>query len=86
MPKNNYLVKYRDEYVTNLKVFQYLDMADSKGDDATGENVKPKRSYIAEFIEAFPTSIEPITLTWADDNISRLAVTFKYNFWRSIEV
>lgn len=101
MPKNNlnrgdnYLVKYRDDYVTKIRVTQYLEIAEQETDFEIIENsnggatlvnpiLTPKPSYIAEFIEAFPTSVDPIALSWADDGVNRLSVNFKYSYWKPV--
>jgi hypothetical protein len=67
MPKTDFLPRYRIEYVANIEVRQYY---------STGEI-----SYLATFREAFPSSIDPIALSWGDDAINRLSVTFKYRYW-----
>jgi hypothetical protein len=69
LPKGEYeyLAKFRESYTANIEVRQFLE---------TGEI-----AYRATFFEAFPTSVAPITLNWADDGINRLNVTFKYRHW-----
>lgn len=39
------------------------------------------KSYTVTFFEAFPTSIAPMAVNWADDSFHRLAVTFRYQYW-----
>ena len=89
MPKTEFLPRYRDEYITTIKVVQYLEV--TSGDvttqtpdgDIANRNLMADVSYQAVFYEAFPTSVEPITLSWGDDNINRLTVNFKYRNWNS---
>lgn len=69
MPKTDFLPRYRIEYVANIEVRQYY---------VTGEV-----AYTAMFYEAFPSSIDPISLSWADDGINRLNVNFKYRYWKA---
>lgn len=89
MPKGNFLPKYQEEYVTTIQVVQYLE---TTSDNITAQtptgailnrNARPNIAYGAVFYEAFPYTVEPITLSWADDNINRLTVGFKYRRWSS---
>jgi hypothetical protein len=48
--------------------------------------LQPVVAQQIEFVDIFPTSIAPITLNWGDDGVNKLSVTFKYSYWREIEV
>lgn len=48
-------------------------------------NDKQLKKYI--FRDAFPTSVEAISLSWDDNNrIQEYSVTFQYNFWEAASV
>jgi len=72
LPQTNYVAKYRDEYTSTIRVSTYTDQG--------------KASHQVEFIEAFPNTVAPIALNWADDGINRVSVGFKYRKWRSLPV
>ena len=74
MPKTDFLPRYRSEYVATIEVRQFYES--SRTNEEEGDV-----SYRAMFYEAFPSSIDPITLSWADDGINRVNVTFKYRYW-----
>lgn len=74
LPKGDYdyLAEYRDNYVADIQVKSLLE---------TGEVSREFR-----LIGAFPTSVAPISLNWADDSVNRLSVTFKYTRWEEVGV
>jgi hypothetical protein len=69
LPKDRYGYKaqYRDSYVSNIEVRQFHETGDLAA------------KYT--FLEAFPSSVSPISLSWGSDEINRLNVTFKYARW-----
>lgn len=64
LPQNNYLLKYRDQYAGIINIQKYDD--------------KNNTVYAATLFDAFPNSISPISLNWADSEVSRLQVNIKY--------
>lgn len=40
-------------------------------------------SYTVTLIDAYPISVSPIMLNWADDSVNKLQVTFAYKKWLS---
>lgn len=58
---------YRNEYISTIQVIQFHD---------TGI---PSARYTFE--EAYPVALNPQPLSWGDDGIHRLSVTFKYTTW-----
>jgi hypothetical protein len=94
LPKRDYLARYRDEYVGNIDVVQYYETVDpvygalvkeSLPDSRANYNYGPEMSYRARYHEAFPASVEPIPLSWGDDSVNRVSVTFKYKHWEIID-
>lgn len=89
MPKSDFFPRYHEEYVTTIQVVQYLETTSQNiaNQDPSGsvanKNAKPNVAYGVLFYEAFPTTVEPITLSWADDAVNRLSVSFKYRRWAS---
>lgn len=80
LPKSDYgyTSKYRDEYVSNIYIKTFQETA------ADQSQTTPQISSIVRVVEAFPSSTAPISLNWAGDDISRLAVTFKYIRWELV--
>lgn len=97
MPKGDYgyFAQYRDDYVAPIQVKQYLETPATPSlfglmnkVNSAGKpfvQIPPKPAYEAKFIEAFPTSVAPVTLNWGDDAINRLNVTFKYKRWEKVK-
>jgi hypothetical protein len=96
MPKGDYgyFPQYRQSYVAPIQVRSYLETPSTPSlfglldkTNSAGQpylEIGPKIAYEAKFVEAFPTSVAPVTLNWADDGINRLNVTFKYKRWEKM--
>lgn len=63
---------YENQYSTEITIIQY---------DHTGNPI-----YRCKVIEAIPILISPMALSWQDDSVHRLQVTFQYKFWRTEEL
>lgn len=59
---------YKKSYQTDITIEHY-DLYD-------------KLNYSVKLIDAFPISINQITLAWGNDQIARLSVTFAYTRWQ----
>lgn len=71
VPINNYHLRYKNEYVSSkINITQFYE---------TGEP-----SYIVSLFNAFPITLSPLTLNWGDDGIHKLSVTFKYDYWATV--
>ena len=90
IPFNNYNPQYRDTYVSpKIEINQFAEY--SAGSTLLerfvfdrlfdAEPLKPKIIYTAALYNAFPVTIAPLQMNWADDGIHRLSVTFKYEYW-----
>lgn len=62
---NNY--SYKSDYSTIITVNQY--------------NLQNEVTYSADFIEAYPISVNQMDLDWSTDGYHRLMVTFAYTRW-----
>lgn len=98
LPKNKYdfTAAYRKDYVTTIEVKQYDE---TSGQVAQAVSAIPfvrdivdkyvdtpaATQYHVKFLEIFPTSVAPIALNWAADDINRLNVTFKYRYWNEVK-
>lgn len=72
-PKNTYDFRFLNEYSTDVNIYQFSEVADNDG--------KPKATYKATLRRAYPINVQPLALSWAEDNIHRLQVTFAYSDW-----
>lgn len=141
IPKNSYLVQYKQNYQTNITIFQYsegaaLDQRVSRGRttlgdaivDGLGEAARYKadsvisrkfgnglkgdllkglagkgidalfgeqtpfsitdldgtKIYGVQLLNAFPTTVNPLQLSWASDEIHRLQVGFRFDKWLNV--
>jgi hypothetical protein len=66
-PTNTFDFNYKDNYTSPLKVTQY-DLTNNK-------------TYILEFRNAYPISVNQLDLDWAADGHHKLTVEFAYDYW-----
>lgn len=78
-PTNLWDFNYRDQYRSTIEVFQLAMHAEQNSTDAA-----PKAVYKWTIHDAYPIVINPQPVTWADDNIQRLSVSFTYTKWTRI--
>jgi hypothetical protein len=78
IPINNYNPRYKDEYISSqIEICQFDGVA-------TSDNISSqtsKKIYSAVLFSAFPISVGTLALNWAGDDIHRLPVTFRYDYW-----
>lgn len=83
-PKNSYNFRFRNEYSTDVNIYQYSEIGESyiTGRGAEGRlEMKSVSTYRATLRQAYPINVQPLALSWAEDNIHRLQVTFAYTDW-----
>jgi len=74
-PTNSFDFSFKSDYETSIHVSQYADY---------GADKAAKETYRITLLNAYPVSISPQPMTWADDQFQRLAVTFTYYKWQRI--
>jgi hypothetical protein len=47
------------------------------------EDVKYRKIYVCSLFDAYPVAVSALPLSWADDSIQRVQVTFVYKKWES---
>lgn len=67
---SKFMNKYFDDYIGRVEIRQYGAGGDLRS--------------IHTLQEAYPISIAPISMSWADDNIARLQVTFAYRNYKVV--
>jgi len=76
-PPNDYNLFYRDDYSCDIDIFHFSDapLKEGLGDAGT------QAQYYFKLHDAYPTIVNPQTVTWADSEFLRLAVSFTYVRW-----
>jgi hypothetical protein len=72
----NFLTSFREDYATSIYIFQY-----DEGGDRSRE---PSVTFGVELIEAYPVTINSMGLTWGDESVHKLGVTFAYTYYRPL--
>jgi hypothetical protein len=73
-PVNTFDFNYRDDYRSDIDIYQYSEVADYEDDT-------PVAKYWITIKNAYPILINPQPVTWSDDQIQRLVVSFTYTHW-----
>lgn len=77
-PKDNYSVEYYNYYVVPIKIYTFAETVD--------KDLATNSEYGIELEEAYPISIDPINLTWNNQNdTASTNVTFAYREWKRIK-
>ena len=74
-PTNLWDFNYRDQYTSEINVYQLADYGASAEADA------PAAMYQWTLHQAYPIVVAPQPVTWADDNFQRISVSFTYSHW-----
>jgi hypothetical protein len=72
-PNNTWDFSYRDTYTAMIDLYQFAD----DGDDEFG----PRATYWATCHNVYPLIVNPMPMTWADDQFQRVVVSFTYTHW-----
>lgn len=92
-PPNSYHFRFPDQYYTTIEIFQYAEFGSPAGGSIKGSiNGQPRTSnptnkfnpepiYAWKFNKAWPVMVAPQPVTWMDQDILRLQVTFAYKNW-----
>lgn len=75
-PTNIYDFNYPKDYYAEIQVFQLAEFNSRSQQARSGQAV-----YSWSLHKAWPMLVSPQPVTWADDNILRLSVTFAYQSW-----
>lgn len=83
IPVNNYNPRYKNDYTSpKIEINQYTDVVkDTEVTSTTEATASSQKIYSAVLINAFPVSISPLSLNWAEDGFHRLSVGFKFDYW-----
>jgi hypothetical protein len=74
-PKNTYDFRFLNEYSSDIYIYQFSEIANA------GERGKASATYKATLRRAYPINVQSMPLSWVDENIHRLQVTFTFTDW-----
>lgn len=89
-PTNSFDFNYRKDYETTVEIMQFAEygvqpqIGPNLGTASSSTARYPKETYRITLFNAFPLLINPQPMTWADDQMQRLAVTFTYHKWKRV--
>jgi hypothetical protein len=76
-PTNTFDFNYTDVYYSTIRVFQLSEVADTSARPPRNG----KATYLWELQHAWPFQVNPQPVTWADNDVLRLNITFTYRYW-----
>lgn len=76
-PINNFNFEYAKNYYATIDVYQLSDAPKA----GTSRPTEPKATYMWSLQNAWPATVNPQPVTWADNDVLRLSVSFMYQFW-----
>lgn len=74
-PTTSFNFAYPQEYWSRIQIFQLAEYGVAKTSRA------PKATYGWTLHKAWPTLVNPQQVSWADNDILRLQITFSYKYW-----
>lgn len=74
-PTNLWDFNYHDQYRATIEIYQLAEAPEKKGDTA------PQSVYKWTCWDSYPVIVNPQPVTWADDNVQRLSISFTYSHW-----
>lgn len=83
-PLHTYDFSYRDEYRSEIDIFQFSDIENDQSlirPIEGGASESPAAVYFVTLHNAYPLLVNPQPLTWSDDQFLRVAVSFTYTNW-----
>jgi hypothetical protein len=82
-PVDSFDFNYRNEYSTSIRIFQLSEEAsETRSSQFIGRSdAVPDANYAFTLHNAYPILVNPQPHTWADDQITRLGITFTYTWW-----
>ena len=82
-PTNSFDFSYRSDYETTIEIIQLAEYGIRTGVGPSTQPARyPKETYKITLYNAFPILVNPQPMTWADDQVQRLGITFTYHKWR----
>lgn len=76
-PVNNFNFEYAKNYYADIDVYQ---LSEAPEDNQTRPTA-PKTTYMWSLKNAWPATVNPQQVTWADNDVLRLSVSFIYQYW-----
>ncbi len=88
-PTNSFNFNFRKDYETTIEIMQFSEYSAGKTQVGPNigtqrENKYPQETYRITLFNAYPLLVNPQPMTWADDQLMRLAVTFTYMKWKRV--
>lgn len=76
-PTNTFDFNYASDYYCLIQIFQLKEIPSANENPPTA----PEAAYMWELRQAWPISVGEQAVTWADNDVLRLQVTFTYRYW-----
>lgn len=79
-PVNNFNFEYAENYYCRIDLYQFSEFPMTRS-ARLGKPTAPKVQYMWSLHNAWPSTVSPQPVTWADNDVLRLSVSFIYQYW-----
>lgn len=80
-PTTSYNFNYASDYYATIKVYQFHEIGQVIDNSTKPPKLGQLPVYGWTLYKAWPTLVAPQQVTWADQDILRLQVSFTYRYW-----
>lgn len=81
-PVSNFDFEYPENYYCRIDIFQYREYGEYvRGSGNLNGQQKAIVDYVWTLHNAWPATVTPQPVTWADNDVLRLSVSFIYQYW-----
>ena len=77
-PTNTFDFNYATDYYSHIQVYQLKEIP---GRASGNPPTAPDPSYMWQLLQCWPISVGEQAVTWADNDVLRLQITFTYRYW-----
>ncbi|NDB58622.1 hypothetical protein EB001_09265 [bacterium] len=76
-PVDNFNFEYPEKYYSQIELYQYAEY----GEGGSSSTPLAHISYQWRLNKAWPTLVSPQPVSWADQDVLRMSVSFAYKYW-----
>ncbi len=76
-PTTSFNFNYPQQYYSDVEVIQFAEYGKISGQ----QQFVPEPVYYFKLRKAYPITVQPQPVTWADEDVLRLQVQFQYKYW-----
>ena len=90
-PVSSFNFEYANNYFSEIKIYQFAEYSSKDQQQNPNKGPLPQNNSAPDIVygwtlrKAYPILVQPQQVTWADQDILRLQVTFTYKYWDRLD-